>query len=73
MPSMKLAIEYQGIQHYQALDFFGGEEAFKQREQLDKQKKRKCRSNRTVLIEWRLNGPINQSLFLERLKDLNSK
>jgi hypothetical protein len=73
VPSMKLAIEYQGIQHYQALDFFGGEEAFKQREQLDKQKKRKCRSNRTVLIEWRFDEPINQSLFLERLKDLNSK
>lgn len=73
VPSMKLAIEYQGLQHYQALDFFGGEEAFKQREMLDKQKKRKCRSNRIVLIEWRFDESINQSLLLEKLKDLNSK
>ena len=70
---MKLAIEYQGLQHYQALDFFGGEEAFRQRELLDKRKKRKCRSNRIVLIEWRFDEPINQSLFLERLEDLNKK
>lgn len=73
VPSMKLAIEYQGLQHYQALDFFGGEEAFRQREILDKRKKRKCRSNRIVLIEWRFDEPINQSLLLERLEDLNKK
>lgn len=73
VPSMKLAIEYQGIQHYQPLDFFGGEEAFNQREKLDKLKKRKCRSNGVVLIEWRFDEPINQSLLLQRLENLNSK
>jgi|CXWL01.1.fsa_nt_gi hypothetical protein len=73
VPSLKLAIEYQGLQHYQPLDFFGGEEAFKQREMLDKRKKRKCRLNRIVLIEWRFDEPINHSLLLERLEDLNKK
>ncbi len=52
IPSLKTAVEYQGIQHYLPVEFFGGEEALEQRRQLDQQKKELCRQNNVRLIEW---------------------
>ncbi|WP_035764985.1 hypothetical protein [Butyrivibrio sp. NC2002] len=52
IPSIKTGIEYQGIQHYQPVDFFGGEEALLQRQELDKTKKYLCDANDVRLIEW---------------------
>jgi hypothetical protein len=39
LPDYDLLIEYQGIQHYEAVDFFGGEEGFIERRKKDKIKK----------------------------------
>ncbi|MBR3052576.1 MAG: hypothetical protein IKG59_00415, partial [Firmicutes bacterium] len=36
IPSLKTAIEYQGIQHYMPVGFFGGEEALSLRQELDR-------------------------------------
>ncbi len=52
IPSLKTAIEYQGIQHYHPVGFFGGEEALEQRKTLDQQKKLLCEENEVRLIEW---------------------
>ena len=52
IPSVKTAIEYQGVQHYAAVDFFGGEEALSQRRELDSRKKKLCEENGVRLIEW---------------------
>lgn len=52
IPSLRTAIEYQGIQHYLPVEFFGGEEALLQRQELDEQKKRLCEENGVRLIEW---------------------
>ena len=52
IPSLKTAIEYQGIQHYLPIEFFGGEEALAQRQDLDLQKKKLCEANGVRLIEW---------------------
>ena len=52
IPSLKTAIEYQGIQHYRPVDFFGGEEALEQRQELDRQKRQLCEQNDVRLIEW---------------------
>jgi len=52
IPSIRTAIEYQGIQHYMPVGFFGGEEALAQRQDLDRQKKELCRENGVRLIEW---------------------
>jgi len=38
MPNWKIAIEYQGIQHYEPVEFFGGEEGFKKTVERDKKK-----------------------------------
>ncbi|OJG37648.1 hypothetical protein RV01_GL001256 [Enterococcus dispar] len=44
-------IEYQGIQHYQANDFFGGEVAFKKRREHDAIKENYCKANNIRFVE----------------------
>lgn len=44
-------IEYQGKQHYKAIDYFGGYEKFKLQQQLDKIKRDYCKNNNIKLIE----------------------
>lgn len=52
IPSLRTAIEYQGIQHFHPVEFFGGEEALLARQELDQQKRRLCGENKVRLIEW---------------------
>ena len=52
IPSLRTAIEYQGIQHYLPVEFFGGEEALTQRRDLDRIKRELCTANSVQLIEW---------------------
>ena len=52
IPSLRTAIEYQGIQHYLPVEFFGGEDALSQRRDLDRVKKELCAVNSVRLIEW---------------------
>ena len=52
IPSLKTAIEYQGIQHYLPVGFFGGEEALSTRQELDDMKRKLCAENNVRLIEW---------------------
>ena len=52
IPSLRTGIEYQGIQHYRQVNFFGGEEALLHRWELDQQKKKRCQENNVRFIEW---------------------
>lgn len=57
--NLKIAIEYNGIQHYKVVDFFGGEEGFIQNQQRDEQKRQYCKDNDIKLIEipyWDFNS-----------------
>ena len=50
IPKFKIGIEYQGEQHYQPIDFFGGQEAFEKTVERDKRKKQICKNNNCSLI-----------------------
>lgn len=50
IPELGVAVEYQGSQHDQAVEFFGGEEAFRQTQRRDARKFRLCRRNGVRLI-----------------------
>lgn len=50
IPSLSLAIEYQGRQHLEPVTFFGGEEAFKKTIERDRKKMRRCKSNDVTLL-----------------------
>jgi hypothetical protein len=50
VPDLGLAIEYMGEQHFQAIEFFGGEEMLQRRKQLDRKKAELCRVNGVTLL-----------------------
>ena len=45
IPSINTIIEYNGIQHYESKDYFGGEKSFKSLVRNDKMKKQYCLDN----------------------------
>lgn len=49
-PHRNIAIEYQGLQHIQPVNYFGGEESFKKQQALDDKKKKLCSQNNCSLI-----------------------
>lgn len=60
LPSLNLGIEYQGAQHYEPIEFFGGEEAFKKSVERDKRKKKLCVKNNCVLIYAKKGYDLNE-------------
>lgn len=68
IPSEKLGIEYQGIQHYQPVKLFGGEEGFLKQKENDMRKQAICKKWGITLIEWKYSESINQLNFENKLK-----
>jgi len=50
LPKYNIAIEYDGIQHFKSIDFFGGEDCFIKRKQSDEIKNQFCIDNNIKLI-----------------------
>ncbi|MBE7691240.1 hypothetical protein [Tenacibaculum piscium] len=50
LPKLNIGIEYQGAQHYEPIDFFGGQEAFEKTVERDKKKKNLCEKHNCMLI-----------------------
>lgn len=69
IPSINVAIEYQGIQHYEPVDFFGGEANFKNLRERDNKKINLCQKNGITLIEWPYTRPITKENFFDIFKD----
>ncbi len=69
IPSINVAIEYQGIQHYQPVEFFGGEEAFKHRIELDKRKQEICKLNGLIVIEWEYTLELTHEILKRKFKE----
>lgn len=57
--SAKLAIEYQGKQHYEAVKLFGGEEGLLSSQARDGRKRELLKANGIDLIEWRYDQLIS--------------
>lgn len=49
-PKLNIGIEYQGAQHYEPIEFFGGQEAFEKTVERDKRKKQLCEQHKCHLI-----------------------
>lgn len=66
LPNCNIAIECQGIQHFEPIKFFGGNEGFKNTVQRDFNKKILCENNKIKLIYITNNnflGIINKQIF----------
>lgn len=70
IPSINVAFEYQGVQHYKPVDIFGGVPKFEKQKMLDEQKRKICKTNNIKLIEWKYTMPINQLNIEKCLEEL---
>lgn len=53
LPDLNMCIEYDGKQHYKPIKHFGGEKAFKRRQEYDRIKNEYCRVNNIQLLRIR--------------------
>ena len=52
LPKYKIAIECQGLQHFKASDYFGGEERYKKTVELDRNKRNNCELHNIKIIYY---------------------
>jgi hypothetical protein len=64
VPSVRLAFEYQGQQHYEPVNFFGGTESFRRTQERDSRKAVLCLAEGVTLIAW----PYRINVSLEALR-----
>lgn len=62
IPSKRIALEYNGKQHYEPIDHFGGQEDFEYRKKLDAKKLQKATENNTVVIIHKYSDDIEKTL-----------
>jgi len=67
IPELKLGIEYQGAQHFEAIDFFGGEKGLEHRKDLDERKRQLCRENNVTLIEFKYDEELTKNNVLKKI------
>ncbi len=67
IPELNLAIEYQGQQHYVAIDLFGGEEGLKRTKQRDKEKLRLSKINGVDVVYFNYKENLTEKLVQNRL------
>lgn len=51
LPTYNLLIEFQGIQHFQSVEKFGGKPAFEHRQEIDEKKRKVAQRNNLTLFE----------------------
>lgn len=67
IPSMRIAIEYQGAQHFEPVDFFGGREAFQETQRRDLLKTELSYRNNVKLIYINHWEEITKTLIQKRI------
>lgn len=70
IPELNLAIEYNGIQHYEPIDFFGGEDYFNYCVNNDNLKKEYSNNNETKLILIKYNNEKEDMNILKNIIDV---
>ena len=70
IPKLKIAFEYQGIQHFEPVEHWGGEESLERVKQRDKLKKRLCEENNINLIYMYYYDELSKELVEKKLDGL---
>lgn len=73
IPSLSIGIEYQGRQHYEPIEHFGGEEHFKHQQENDAKKKALCKTHGITLIEWSYTEDITEANLIKHLSKAQNK
>ena len=67
IPSLKIAIEYQGKQHYEPISFFGGKEALEKNKVRDNRKRELCKRNEVRLLYWDYFEAITYDVLINKM------
>lgn len=70
LPEVGVGIEYQGQQHFEPVDHWGGEEGLAARRGRDKLKRTLCEERDIVLVEFRYDEDLCRELVVDRLNPL---
>jgi hypothetical protein len=62
IPELNVCIEYQGIQHFKAIEYWGGEIEFEKRKHRDQIKRNFCRDNNISLLEIKYDEDVENVL-----------
>ena len=65
---LKLGIEYQGIQHFEPISYWGGEEALKKLQIRDKKKQKLAMSNAIPLVYFTYEEHLNDAIVIQKIK-----
>jgi hypothetical protein len=68
IPNLKLAIEYQGRQHYEPVPFFGGQRGLEKTQERDRRKADLCRENGVDLIYFHYTEQITRQVVESRIR-----
>lgn len=72
IPSLRIGIEYQGEQHYHAVEFFGGEDSYKATVKRDLYKAKLCVEHNIHLIYWKYDEAISATLLQQKITKILS-
>ena len=67
IPEIRLGIEYQGEQHYQSMEHWGGHDGLKKRQQNDRRKKYLCERAGYTLVEFRYSEELSEEAIRNKL------
>ncbi len=70
VPELRLAIEYQGQQHYDPIELFGGEEGLTLTKARDEKKRMLLARHGVRLLEWRFDAQINRAALIDQLAEM---
>ena len=65
----KIAIEYQGKQHFQPINYFGGEESFLKQKQRDELKRKLSEINHIQLIYINYTDPLTEEFISQKVNE----
>ena len=72
LPSLKLAIEYQGVQHYKPVNHWGGNEALSELKKRDRKKDRLCKINDIKLLKFSYKKAISSEFIEGKIRSVIS-
>ncbi len=73
VPEERIGFEYQGIQHFVAVEHWGGKEQLIKQQEHDARKKRLCHENHVDLICIDYNESLSNDLIIGKIKALRDK
>jgi hypothetical protein len=67
IPDLRLGFEYQGVQHYQPIEAWGGAKALSELQIRDAKKRALCIQNNVVMVEVRHDEPLSASVLKKKI------